>query len=186
MPNARLNTKKYTTWDVSNLNQKKKKIPTFYNTVLLIEWYGSNVLKKIIILIHFLSFSHFKFFTLLISPSRSLPLSVTLNLPPLFITHVDSHHRQRRSHHDADKSTTSVNLKPLFDFSSRPFFFFFLTQNFLNEQKSQYKDSYIRALALGVPNARYLAFGTPNTKKIYYMRCDKSQKKFQHATIPFY
>ena len=105
--------------------KKKKKNPTFYNTVLLIEWYGSNVLKKIIILIHFLSVSHLKFFTLLISPSRSLPLSVTLNLPPLFITLVDSHRCQRRSHRDANKSTTSVNLKPLFDFFSRSFFFFF-------------------------------------------------------------
>ena len=110
--------------------KKKKKIPTCYNTVLLIEWYGGNVLKKIIILIHFLSVSHFKFFTLLISPSRSLPLSVTLNLPPLFITHGDSHHHQRQSHRDADKSTTSVNLKPLFDFSSRSFFFFFILKTF--------------------------------------------------------
>ena len=111
---------------MSNLNQKKK-IPTCYNTVLLIEWYGSNVLKKIIILIHFLSVSHFKFFTLLISPSGSLPLLVTLNLPPLFITHVDSHRRQRRSHRDANKSTTSVNLKPLFVLSSWSFFFFFFS-----------------------------------------------------------
>ena len=74
---------------------------------------------------YFNTFSHFKFFTLLISPSRSLPLSVTLNLPPLFITLVDSHRCQRRSHRDANKSTTSVNLKPLFDFSSRSSFFFF-------------------------------------------------------------
>ena len=78
--------------------------------------------KKIIIIIHFLSFSHFNFFTLLISPCHSLPLSVTLTLRPLFVTYVDSHHRQRRSHRDADKSTTSMNLKPLFNFSSSSFF----------------------------------------------------------------
>ena len=34
----------------------------------------------------------------------------------------------------------------------------------------------LRAFSSGVPNAKYLTFGTPNTNKTSLMRCSKSQK----------
>ena len=37
-----------------------------------------------------------------------------------------------------------------------------------------------------MPNAKYLAFGTPNPKKHTFMRCVKCQKILRHTIVPSY
>ena len=43
----------------------------------------------------------------------------------------------------------------------------------------------IRTLALGVPNIKFLTFGTPNIKNHTSLDVPKSNF-FTHATLPFY
>ena len=85
---AKCQTKHQKIYYMRCVKSQPKKIPTFYNIVLLIEWYGSNVLKKIIILIHFLT-SNFSLFSSLPPahfPSQLLSISLLSSLHMLIVT----------------------------------------------------------------------------------------------------
>ena len=85
---AKCQTKHQKIYYMRCVKSQPKKIPTFYNIVLLIEWYGSNVLKKIIILIHFLT-SNFSLFSSLPPahfPSQLLSISLLSSLHMVIVT----------------------------------------------------------------------------------------------------